>query len=480
MPTLRNAPPPGFDYEAIRRMSATERLERMREIGDELERLGRHDNMTRAQDERFNELHFEFKALERVEQLSHIRAAGNGENGGRTVTPRAVDRDRDDRRAGANVRARQVIDQAHREGGLSTSAAETVEQLVTAGSSVSRRAASRWVETTGDPAYLRAFAALVADPVRGHLMWDEEERQAFVAVQNYQAEERAMSLTDAAGGYMVPMTLDPMINLTGTGATTSIRQIARVVTTATDSWTGVTSAGATAEWLAEATEAADGSPVLDDEPIPVHKGSCWVPFSFEVGMDAVDFAGEVSRVMIDAIEVQEAAAFTTGSGSGQPTGFVTALAGTSSEVNAAADDTFATADVFSLQAALPARFQAKASWQASLPVVNLMRRLETANGASQFPELADGRLLGRSLYENSAMDSTVTTTGAVSNYILAYGDWSQFVIVDRIGTTVELVPQLFGANRRPTGQRGFFAWYRTGSDVLVNNAFRLLDVASAA
>lgn len=478
MTTYREAPPPGFDFEAIRRMPETERVERMCEIGDELQRLGRHDNMTRSQEERFNELHFEFKALERFGQLAEIRSLANGNNGGRTVTPRGVAPDRADRRD--HVRARQLIDQAHRDGSLSTSAAETVEQLVTAGSSVSRRAASRWVETTGNPAYLRAFASLVADPVRGHLLWDEEERQAFVAVQNYQAEQRAMSLTDANGGYMVPMTLDPMINLTGSGATTSIRQIARVVTTATDSWTGVTSAGATAEWLAEATEAADGAPVLDDEPIPVHKGSCWVPFSYEVGMDAVDFATEISRVMIDAIEVQEAAAFTTGSGSGQPTGFVTALAGTSSEVNAAADDTFAVADVFTLQAALPARFQVKASWQSSLPVVNLMRRFETANGAMQFPELADGRLLNRPLYENSAMDSTVTTTGAVSNYILAYGDWSKFVIVDRIGTTIDLVPVLFGANGRPTGQRGFHAWYRTGSDVIVSNAFRLLDVPSAA
>jgi predicted phage gp36 major capsid-like protein len=33
---------------------------------------------------------------------------------------------------------------------------------------------------------------------------------------------------------------------------------------------------------------------------------------------------------------------------------------------------------------------------------------------------------------------------------------------------------LFGANRRPTGQRGMFLWARVGSDSVVDNAFRLL------
>jgi hypothetical protein len=34
---------------------------------------------------------------------------------------------------------------------------------------------------------------------------------------------------------------------------------------------------------------------------------------------------------------------------------------------------------------------------------------------------------------------------------LAYGDFSQFVIVDRIGAVVETVSHLVGQNRRPTG-----------------------------
>jgi len=51
------------------------------------------------------------------------------------------------------------------------------------------------------------------------------------------------------------------------------------------------------------------------------------------------------------------------------------------------------------------------------------------------------------------------------------------LIADRIGGTIELIPHLFGAtNRFPTGQRGLYYYWRTGSDVLVQNAFRYLEV----
>lgn len=35
---------------------------------------------------------------------------------------------------------------------------------------------------------------------------------------------------------------------------------------------------------------------------------------------------------------------------------------------------------------------------------------------------------------------------------------------DRIGTTVEFIPQLFGADSRPTVQHGILMWFRTGND----------------
>jgi predicted phage gp36 major capsid-like protein len=67
-----------------------------------------------------------------------------------------------------------------------------------------------------------------------------------------------------------------------------------------------------------------------------------------------------------------------------------------------------------------------------------------------------------------------TTTGSK---VLIVGDWSNFVIVDRIGMIVELVPHLFAvANNLPSGSRGLFAMWRTGTVAAVPNAFRYLEV----
>jgi HK97 family phage major capsid protein len=104
-----------------------------------------------------------------------------------------------------------------------------------------------------------------------------------------------------------------------------------------------------------------------------------------------------------------------------------------------------------------------------LAILNTIRQFETTNGALKFPELAANSpmLLGRNVYENSNMDGTINAAATANNYVLVYGDFRQFVIVNRVGSTLELVPHLFGPNRRPTGQRGALLWFRTGSDVVV-------------
>jgi HK97 family phage major capsid protein len=62
-----------------------------------------------------------------------------------------------------------------------------------------------------------------------------------------------------------------------------------------------------------------------------------------------------------------------------------------------------------------------------------------------------------------------------ADYLVLSVDFSQFAIVDRVGTTIEVIPHLFGANQRPTGQRGFYMHFRVGTGVLVPDAFRLTN-----
>lgn len=386
----------------------------------------------------------------------------------------AADRQRDS--------AMRTVERSHKAGLLAAGGAEVVERLVGSGSAVARSWAARWVTETGSRHYREAFAKLVADPQRGHLQFTAAEGEAFRRVTALQAEQRAMNLTDTAGGFLVPFELDPTVLLTNVGSNNPLMQISRVIRTVSDVWHGVTSAGVTAEWLPEFSEAADASPTLVQPAIPSHKASVFVPFSVELQGDATTLMQELGRLLQDGADQLLAAAFTTGSGTGQPTGVVSALVGGSSVVTGDGSEAVTASDVYKLQNALPPRFQARASWNANLAILNTIRQFETTNGALKFPELSSNppMLLGRNVFENSNMDGSLNTAASEANHVLLYGDFSQFAITMRTGSRLELIPHLVGANRRPTGERGAWLWMRVGSDVLVDNAFRLLNVPTSA
>jgi len=345
--------------------------------------------------------------------------------------------------------ARRRIDALVKSSALPDHGAERLTELLASPTPIEQSATARWTLAAGSDAWRSAFVKLAGDPHRGHLLWTPAEADAYRKVAAVQAELKAMSTTDSAGGYMIPLTLDPAIMLTSAGSINPLRRIARVVTTVTDQWQGVTSAGATAEWKAEAAEAADGSPTVAPAPIPVHFGDSYVPYSFEIGMDGINFLNELQVVLADAADQLQNTAYTTGSGTGQPKGIITALAGTASEVAPVAAESFTAPDVFAVQSALPPRFQPRAQWAANIAVINAAAQFETTNGSLKFPEIRDDRLLRKPLNELSNMDGSINPAATANNYVLLYGDFQQFVIVDRIGSQIEFIPNLVGATTGP-------------------------------
>jgi HK97 family phage major capsid protein len=307
-----------------------------------------------------------------------------------------------------------------------------------------------------------------------------EESRALQAVESF----RAMSLTDTAGGFLVPFQLDPTVIITSAGSRNDIRSKARQVVATGDVWNGVSSGAVSWSWDAEGAEVSDDTTTFAQPAITVHKAAGFVPITIEAMQDEANVAQEVGRLHAFGKDTLEADAFATGSGSGQPFGIVTALAGTSSEINAATDDVFAIADVRSLYNALPARHRANAAWLANNSIYTLIRAFDTGGGGGFWANLNGDRpeqLLGRDVLEAEGMDGVVTTAGAVSNFVLCFGDFENYVIADRIGMTVEFIPHLFHtSNNRPSGQRGWYAHTRMGADSVNDNAFRLLDVPSAA
>lgn len=343
--------------------------------------------------------------------------------------------------------------------------------------------ASQWAIATSDPAYLSAFFRIAHDPVRGHLRWTDEEHRAFDRVEQVR-ESRAMGLTDADGGFLVPFQLDPSVILTSAGSVNAYRQVSRVVTATSDVWHGVSSAGITASYDQEFEEVSDDSPVLAQPTVTIRTARAFVPVSLEAFQDAQNIAEEVGRLIADAKDQLEAVAFTSGTaGANQPVGIVTALAGTSSELPPATAEAFAPGDVYKVQEALPPRFQNNAVWMAARGTINQVRRFWNPTGTEP-PLLESGRLLDRPLFENSQLPSSAAinpTVTAANAGILIYGDFSHAIIAERIGLTVEFIPHLFAgsATGRPTGARGWFGWFRHGYNVDTINAFRMLSVPTS-
>ena len=287
----------------------------------------------------------------------------------------------------------------------------------------------------------------------------------------------ALSLTGANGGYMVPFTLDPTIILTNSGIAGPIRSISTTKTIATDDWNGVTSAGVTAEWLGEGVQAADATPTFTQPTITPRKAAAWVFGSYEVLADS-SFSSELGRLLADAKVRLEEAAFATGNtGASVPRGIVAAVAAvTASIVSSATITSFVAGDVYRVSDALRPRDAARASWIANKRIYSLIRQMDTAGGSAFWANMGMGvpsNLLGQPQYECSTMGSVVTTS---ANILLA-GNFEQYYVVDRVGMSVLYEPMVKSTNaNRPTGQAGWFAFWRVGADTVDPDAFRLLQL----
>lgn len=293
-----------------------------------------------------------------------------------------------------------------------------------------------------------------------------------------QVLQRAASLTDASGGYAVPLPIDPTLILNDNGSVSPIRQLATVRTVVTDQLRTINSTAVSASYDGEATEVSDDTPTWATTDISVHMARAFIPHSIEIGMDYPGFTQDVAMLLADAKMNLENTKFITGSGTGEPFGIVTALAGGSFEIASTTTDTFALADVYKLQEELPERFEQDASWLGNKRIYSSIRQAGGANLDDFWLGLRDGvtaPLLGHTPYAASAMDGTINATQ--DNRVLILGDFKWYWIAERVGFSIELIPHLFHTgNNRPSGQRGVFAFWRNGADSVNDRAFRMLNV----
>ena len=332
---------------------------------------------------------------------------------------------------------------------------------------------ARRILVTENENYREAWLKLVT---RTHPMLSEDERQAVMAWEEYRAMSEGST---TAGGFGIPVFIDPSIIMTAQGSGNPFLEIASQKTITTNAWKGVSSAGVSWSFDSEAAEVSDDAPTIAQPTVTAYTARGFIPFSIEVGQDYPAFADEMATLLAEGYDELLVDKFTRGSGSGEPTGILTALsANTNVRVAVTTSGTLGSPDPYKVWKAVPQRFRRKASWLMSVDVNNAIRQLGTANvyhaSTVNLPEEWADSLFNKGVYESPYMPDTTSSTSGTTG-LAVVGDFKNYVIARRGGMTVELVQHLLHlSNNRPSGQRGWFAWARIGGNSVNDLGFRLL------
>jgi len=462
-----------------------DKLDEMARIKAELQRMEDSEETTEENDgdlrdtlvERWEQLDGECKPIiERMERVRGItRAAddpanlegpaGNGNGRYGSTTPElVVSRQRDPydnneavrslviTRGELRERALDAVELEVKRGNLAHDFAEEVTRK-TQDQFFGQSNIARHVLLTGGDEYQQAFRDYLEDP-------------------QGQASRAALSLTLANGGYLLPFVLDPTIILTNASSANPWRRISNVKQTTSNTWNGVNSAGVNAAWLAEGTIVTDNTPTVANIVVTPGKAAAWVFGSYEV-LEDTDFGQQLPCLLADAKDRLEEAAFATGSGSGQPQG---AVNGATTVVTTGTTLVIAVGDVYAVQGALPPRFRNApgCAWVANVAIINSFRQLDTAGGSSFWTNLGKGQpetLLGAPIYEST----TMSATKSVGSLEAIFGDFGQYIIVDRVGVSMIYEPLVKGTGGiLPGGQAGWFMFWRVGAQLSTVNAFRVM------
>jgi HK97 family phage major capsid protein len=342
------------------------------------------------------------------------------------------------------------------------------------------RMAKRW-NVLEDPDYRSAFSKAM-DPRHSGLGYNSPfspaQNAALDRYREVMRDEIRAGSEAGSFGYAVPPSIDPTI-VAASGDIAPLLGAANVVDCATDEYRPVAAPAAGWAWDGEGAVSPDSTPVMTQVTIPIYSVRGFVGVSDQLHADYPNSQAEFTKALnagyLDAISLATA----VGTGSGQPTGLFTAMAGITSNpshVTVTTSGVCGFIDVTAAWDAVPARFQATSSWAMSSKVLSKIRSQGNAlatQAVTVDPSTGAARIFGRPVCVSSYFPDFTGTTG--SENFLVVGDLSGYTIPVRQGMSVELVANMRGPNGALIGSKGYSGTVRIGGNVTVPNALRLLS-----
>lgn len=273
--------------------------------------------------------------------------------------------------------------------------------------------------------------------------------------------------TNADGGYAVPKGFEKKVIEIMTDEN-AIRPIAGIINTSTASTDiPVISAHGAAGWTAEAAAYNNSNETFSVCTLGAYKATRLVRVSEELLADVgFDLEGYLANEIGRGIGALEEAAFVGGSGSGQPTGFLSTATSAATTAAAAA----LTADeLMTLFFSLKAGYRRKGTWVMNSQTLGYIRKLK--DGANHYlwePGLVAGApdvILGRPVVCSENMENIAASKKAV-----AFGDFSYYKVGQRGGMQFKRLNERFA----DTGEVGFIGMERVDGKLSLAEAVKVL------
>lgn len=277
---------------------------------------------------------------------------------------------------------------------------------------------------------------------------------------------------DADGGFLVPEEFERQI-VTGLEEFNIIRSIAKTITTSAERKIPVAATHSTAQWTAENASYTESNPIFAQKQIDAFKLTDLIKVSTELLQDSMfDLESYIAQEFARAFGVAEEEAFCVGTGTGQPSGIFTANGGEVG-VTAGSPTAITVDNIIDLIYSLKSPYRRNAIFLMKDVTISGLRKLKDSNGAYLWqPSVQAGqpdRLLGYPIYT-----SPYVPAAAAGALPIAFGDFSNYWIADRMGRTVQRLNELYAGN----GQVGFIATERVDGKVILNEGIKLLQMSS--
>lgn len=347
-------------------------------------------------------------------------------------------------------------------------------------------AASRKQRSPQHQAFIKAMKA------RGDLSMLTMEEKALIVPALMPAEQKALYAGDATTGGFFAST-DFMDELQAYRLLVSpMRKVCRIQQTSGEKVQMPSLANdTTVYWATEQASFTDSQdPTVGMITIPVHEARGLLKVSQQNLEDSLfNLEDFMKDRLVRNFAKKEGAAFIVGTGSGQPRGLMsyptkatTSYSGGSAGKNnvtdaipyvlsGAAAGKINADDVLNVAMDLKADYDANATYVFTRGTLNTIRLFKDSQNRPLWQPFAGGDLPAQ-IYNHPYVEMPDMAEIASAAFPIAVGDFSNYMIVDRITLNIQQLNELYAAS----GLVGFIARLRVGGDVLLPEAFRTLKV----